>query len=240
MKSGVLWTIGLFAILSSGCVKYVNPVDLNPTGKKYVGTINVRNMELPLPEGEWEVVASCFLNNRNNFNVILEKDEDNRPHTIISIMRETLQNSYTGYLSHKDLKRKDMIYVVSINNKRGEGFDGWFINHLRYRLPNDQSSKAHRSMFQNFIDKKLVLPGNFVYISHLFGGAKPSNKILKYKIYLNPETRGFTPPSNSEWGSSDWNILKINNDPKKLAFIEEVKQEQSVFHEKLHTVFYKK
>lgn len=240
MKLRAMWAIGLLVMLSSGCVKYISPVDLSPTGKKYVGTISVRNIELPLPEGEWEVVGSSFYRGRKYVQIILEKDLGNKPDTIIVINRDTLSNSYNGYTPSRALKRTDMLHVVSNNNKKQKAQDGWFINHMRYSAPNEKASDANRQSFKHLIDNKLVMPGNLIYAQHRFTGPNKQSKYLTYKIYFNPETRGFAPPANAEWASSDWNILKINNDPKKLAFIEKKKQEQSIFHEKLHTAFYKK
>lgn len=240
MKHGTLWTIGLFLIFSSGCVKHINPVDLNPTGKKYVGTINVRNMELPLPEGEWEVVGSSFYRGRKYVNIILEKDIENKPDTVIVITRDTLSNSYNGYKSNSDLKRTNMLHVVSNKNKKQEAIDGWFINHKRYSSPNEKASNANKQSFKHIIDNKLVMPGNLIMARHIFTGPNKQSKYLTYTIHFNPETRGFAPPANAEWSSSDWNILKINNDPKKVAFVDKIKEEQAIFHEKLHTVFIKK
>lgn len=172
--------------------------------------------------------------------IILEKDLENKPDTIIVINRDTLSNSYNGYVPSHDLKRTDMLHVVSKNNKKQKAQDGWFINHLRYIAPSEKASDANRQSFKHLIDNKLVMPGNLIYAQHRFTGPNKQSKYLTYKIYFNPETRRFAPPVNAGCASSDWNILKINNDPKKLAFIETIKQEQSIFHEKLHTVFYKK
>ena len=237
MKNKTIWVIIMCSFLFLGCIKYISPVDMNPIGTKYIGTINLRGMDLPLPKGEWEVVGRSFYKNHKFVQIILEKDVGNKPDTIISINRDTRNNSYSGYSPSRTLKRTNMLYVVSNNNKNQEAQDGWYINHIRYASPGKKASDANKEAFQHIINNKLAMPGNFLKIKHRFTGSGNSKKFLTYTIYLNPEVHGFSPPTNSEWASSDWNILKINNDPEKVVFIEKIKHEQAKYHNSLRNAF---
>lgn len=112
------------------------------------------------------------------------------------------------------------------------------INHIRISF-DEKASQANKEAYKYIIDNKLVMPGNFILTYHRFTGASIKSKFLEYSIYVNPEVDGFDPPTNSEWASSDWNTLKINSDPKKVAYIEKLKKEGAVFHQKLKEAFEK-
>ncbi len=237
MKTHFLLVLALLAISISSCVHYVNPIDSNPIGRKYTNSINIRNMELPLPEGEWEVIGRGYADNHNFIEIILEKDIDNKPHSAIYIARDSGSNIFNGYLPSKYLERTNIHHVVSNNNERGGAQDGWCINHFRLSF-SENSSKANKEAYKHIIDKKLVMPGNVILVRHRFTGAYIKQKFLLYSLYLNPEAEGFDPPRSCEWASSEWNPLKINSDPRKVAYIEKLKEEGVTFHEKLKQAFF--
>jgi len=236
MKSKFLLLISLLTLLTSSCVPYINPIETNPLGKTYQGSVNFRNMVLPLPEGEWKVVGRGYSNDDNYVELCLWKAIGNKPHSVIFIKRDSLSNSFSGYVSSNDLKRENIHHVVSNSNQRGEAQDGWLINHIRISF-NKKSTQANKESYQYIIDNKLVMPGNFIQTYHHFTGANIKKKFLTYSIHVNPEVEGFAPPIDSEWASSDWNPLKINSDPKKVAYIEKLKEEGAVFHQKLKEAF---
>lgn len=226
----------LIAVFFSGCVHQINPLESNPIGKSYQGTINLRGMDIPLPEGEWNVVGRSINREGKFVEVILEQDVDNKPIAVVSIIRDTSDNSYKWY-TRKELERKDMLHVVSNTNAKERPLDGWSINHIRYSAPGSKASEANKQAFQHIVDQKLVLPGNFIRIRHFFAGAVNTSKFLGYSLFLNPEAEGISPPTNSEWASSDWNIVKINGHPEKVEYIENLKKEGAVFHQKLRVAF---
>lgn len=152
------------------------------------------------------------------------------------IRRDSQSNSYSGYQHSKLLKREDILYVVSNSNRKGEAQDGWAINHIRLSFGN-KLSQANKEVYQHIINNKLVMPGNLIQTHHRFTGASIKKKFLTYSIYINPEVNGFAPPRNAEWASSDWDILKINGDPQKVAYIDKFKEEGAVFHKKLKKAF---
>ncbi len=222
-----------------------NLVEQNPLEKSYQGEVDLQDMVLPLPEGQWKVVGRGFEDEYKFFTLILEKDIEKRPQVIIIIRKSTLKNASKGYKSSDKLKRTDLLYVNAIKNapSASSGVDGWLIDHRRLSFEGEKR-QAVQELEKYVIDNKLIIPGNFIVTEHILtgaakaaygGGASP--KYLNYKINVNPEAYGFAPPANAEWSLSDWNILKINSDPKKVVFIEKLKDEGGVFHKRLQEAF---
>ncbi len=133
------------------------------------------------------------------------------------------------------LKRKNIHHSVVTNNKGREKQEGWLINHYRLSL-NPKNSQAIKESYQYVIDNKLSIPTNYIQIYHRFTGNKNS-KYLEYSYFANPESAGFEPPLHSEWVASEWNPLKINNDSKKVDYIEKLKKEGGTMHKKLKIAF---
>ena len=198
MKKYILSFIYLGVLLLSGCVTHIDPTELYPIGKSYQGSVTLRGMVLPLPDGDWQVVGRGYSKNNNYVQLCLEKDTGNTPHSVILITRDTLSNDYVGYKSQKSLERKNILHVVSNSNMAGSAIDGWFINHMRLSMSKfkDQSD-AIQQAYQHIIDNKLVVPGNFILTSHILTGKNRKNKFLQYKIFTNPEVEGFPPPINA-------------------------------------------
>ncbi|MCG8686937.1 MAG: hypothetical protein MI892_18805 [Desulfobacterales bacterium] len=231
----------LFLVLSvgllflSGCVQHESIVETNPIGKVYEDSITIRNMKLPLPEGKWAVVGRGSAYSNNYEEIVLNKIVDNRIHAAVFIVRDSPTNSYTGYNPSKNLNREDILHVAAEKDS-GRGQDGWYINHIRLGF-SGSLSKANKESLQYIKDHKLTVPGNFIEVGHILTGKYVGKKYLKYSLYLNPEIEGLKPAQSPEWGSSDWNILKINNYPEKVAYVENLKEDGGVFHNKLKKAF---
>lgn len=236
MKNKLYFFVIFLAVFMSGCSQSINLEKSNPIGKLYVGSIDLGDMNLPLPDGEWKIVGRGYSNKNNFFEVYLEKDIGNKPLSIILIRRETLSIKPYGYYADEYLTRDDIHHVVSNKNIAGGAQDGWIINHIRFGF-GSHDPKADKELYRHIRDNKLVIPGNFILTYHHFTGALRISKFLDYYIYVNPEAEGFDPPNNANWSSSDWNPAKINNDSKKVEYIERLKKEGAVFHKELKAAF---
>ncbi len=237
MRIKLLLVISFLLFICSGCVAQKNFIETNPIDKVYKNSINVLDMELPLPEGEWKVVGRGLGYKSMFTEIFLVKTIGNNPHSIIEINRDSWHNTaHAGYIPNTYLKRENIHHVVVNKNKRSEARDGWVINHIRMGF-NAKDTKPEKEAYKYLIDNKMIMPGNFIKSYHVFSGKYNKKKYLSYSIYINPEVDGFDPPKDAAWGSSDWHILKISNDPKKVAYIENLKKEGAVFHKKLREAF---
>lgn len=240
MKPIFLITTCLVALVASSCATYSDPIDALPLGKTVSGSVELRDMWLPLPDGEWEIVGRGYSKDGNYVQLCLEKNFGNKPHAVIVIMRDSISNNYEkGYKSAKMLERKNILHVVSNRNTTGKPIDGWYINHSRLSMGQFKDRPdAIKQAYQRILDKKFVVPGNFITTVHCLSGKNYNmSKFLRYEINVNPELEGFAPPKNPEWGSSDWHIARINADPKKVEYIEGLKEKGAAFHAKLKAVF---
>ncbi len=169
VKIKLLAIFSFMIFIFSGCVSQQNVIKSNPLGKVYKNSINVRNMELPLPGGEWKIVGRGYAYSYQYVELILEQDIGDKPYRVVSIMRDSSRNTYTGYMADEYLKRTDIHHVVSNKNKRDEPLDGWLINHYRLSFGGNLSA-ASREAYKYIIDNKLVMPGNLIERYHVFSG----------------------------------------------------------------------
>ncbi len=230
----VIFLISLF----SGCVASQKQTATYPNGKIFKSTANFRDMDLPLPEGEWKVIASGFPTSANNnmVQLILLKTKGEKIHSVVHLTRDSMTNTYRGYYHHKTLERTNIHHVVKKNNYDLAAQDGWAVNHYRLAMDENATNVAKQS-YKYFKENNLAFPGNFIKILHHFTGSVDKKKYLDYMLFLNPEADGFAPPKSAEWASSDWNPSKINSDSKKVAYIEKIKKEHAGFHETLKKAF---
>lgn len=233
MKFKLFATI-MFITLFSGCVTYVSLVDTNPVGKTYLDSILITDIDIPLPKGNWEVMGRGYMRDNNYFEILLFNTENK---DIIFIKRDTLTNTFRGYQPNKYLQRDDIHHSVVKNNNLLEAHDGWLINHYRLSIK-PKKSQAAKESYDFIVKNNYALPGNYIQIFHHFTGDKKNpSKFLHYSHYVNPEAKGFDPPANANWKSSDWHPLKINNSPSKVEFIDELKKEGEIMHAKIKNAF---
>ena len=166
---------------------------------------------------------------------MLKEIGNKKLHSLLAITTDSMINSYIGYLPHKSLIREDVHHIVVKNNENGGAQDGWLVNHIRSSL--DVKRTAQKEAFDYLVLNSYVIPKNVIQIFHHFTGKYKKNKYLDVGYFLNPEIEGFEPPSESDWNSSDWHPLQINKDNKKIEYIERLKKEGAIMHEKIRVGF---
>ena len=245
MKTKIIAFLCFGILTLAGCLAHVDPIQTNPLGKTYQDILVLRNMTLPLPEGEWNVVGRGYVRDRDFIQLCLEQDKGNKPHKIIVIKTTSIDyaisrdRAYTGWNPSKLLKRQNLHHVVSHNNSNTYGIDGWYVGHYRPSFGKMKDKPdAIKEAYQHILDNKLLLPGNFIKIGHILKTSRnKTNNMLTYDIFINPEAEGFPPPQNAEWGSSDWHVARIQEDSAKVAYIEKIIEKSKPFHSKLQKAF---
>jgi len=245
-KYYLLFIIIAFPFLIMGCIKGIK--ETNPVGKVYRDSIQLWGKNIPLPEGEWKVIGRGTQGDIANktgpfdqqapyFDIILLKEfETKKVHSIMRITTESMANNSPGYLPNEYLKRKDVHHVVVKNNLEKGAQDGWLINHFIIDL-NIKISPSLEEAYNYLLSNKIVIPKLQIQTFHHFTGKYKKNRYLEVAYYINPEIEGFESPNETKWGSSEWHPLRINNDPKKMAFIEKLKNEGVIMHEKIRVGF---
>jgi len=237
-KNCLLFIIIAFPFLLMSCIT-PGLKETNPVGKVYINSVQLDEKVIPLPEGEWKVIGRGGPSNSFQdpyFEILLLKEFENKKlHSLLAITTESMINSFNGYLRQTYLDRKDVLYSDIKNNNTGEAHDGWLINHIRSSL--DVKRTAYKEAYDYLVSNSYVVPKNVISIFHHFTGKYKKNKYLNVGYYLNPEIEGFEPPNEAEWASSDWHPLQINKDSKKVEYIERLKNEGTIMHEKIRIGF---
>jgi len=234
MKKQFIIFISL-AFLLTGCIT-PGSIKTNPIGKVYKNSIQLRNKIIPLPVGEWKVIGRGFRTEEKYFELYLLKEtKRGEIHSTIVITADTLNNEYTGYKSSKYCKRINVHHVVVKNNARQRAQDCWLINHIRMSV--NPKRAALKEAYNYLESNRFVLPKNMIQVFHRFTGKYKKSKFLTVSYYYNPEVEGFEPPTEANWSSSDWHPLQINKDPKKVKYIERLKKEGAIMHEKIREGF---
>jgi len=209
----------------------------NPVGKVCKDTIQLGGKTVPLPNGEWRVIAAGS-DNEGFFHIYLLKEhgEQRFSYTYIKVGLPTQQRRH-GYDLSKQLNRVDMLYVVEHVNIQEGAQDGWWINHFSPNFLSDKKSPIAIEAGKYIASNNYIVPNLMVLASHRLVGHKDKNKFLTVLYAYNLETEGFAQAQNSDWASSDWHVTKINQDPKKVEFIERLKTEHTALHEKIRAGF---
>jgi ankyrin repeat protein len=235
MRNQLLLLTAFIVFLTSGVTADLL-IKTNPIGKVYSNSIQLSNKIIPLPEGEWKVIGRGATGDANYFEIILLKESEKTgkmPSSII-ITTDSPTNTYHGYTACAYCGRKDVHYIVVKNNTEGRAQDCWLINH--YIMSMNASRPAVKEAYDYFLSNKITIPKVLVQSFHHFTSAH-SSKYLEVAYFSNPEVEGFEPSIDSNWSTSEWHPLRINNDPKKMAYIERLKTEGAIIHEKIRQGF---
>ena len=225
-------------LLLTSCAT-VNLVETNPVGKVYEGEIQLGKKSIPLPDGKWIVIANGKKN--DFFRIYLLKEHENKLFSYITIDVDTptkLDAEY-GYVASKYLKRENVHHVVVNKNKPREAQDGWLINHLIVHFDPKKKYPILQKAADYIRSHGYIISHDMIQIYHRFTGKYVKRKYLVVSYHYNTEAEGFSPSAKRDWALSDWHILRINKDPKKVAYIEKLKKEHTIMHDKIREGFEK-
>lgn len=239
----VIWLILLFTLVLTGCnsVNTSKLTDLyNPAHNEiFKESITIRNKRVPLPPGDWKVIASGTRG--DFFRLYLLQEHQEKLFSSIYIAVDTLElNREGGYKNWKDLSRNDIHHVSSEGNISGEAQSGWIINNnIMTYLP--KKEKHVRNQAISYIkDNGYALSNDNIVAMHRVTGEHPNYKrYLHVNYYYNPETEGFSPGPKASWSTSDWNAARVHEDPRKVDYINELIARHEKIHKQMKAGFHK-
>ena len=211
--------------------------ETNPVGKTYTDSIQLGAKTVPLPEGEWKVIATGKLKEPFFKIILLNEHKDKQGNlTVITVDTPPLRRPY-GYTVNKNLNREDMLHVVENSNYDGKPQDGWCINHLMPHLnPQDKHPVVNKAS-KYIRDHNLVLPNVVIGVTHHLTGYRIKRRYLSVLYYYNPELEGFPQEEKSNWEYCEWHKNRIVQHPERVAFIETLKKKHAQLHEKIKKGF---
>jgi hypothetical protein len=78
-----------------------------------------------------------------------------------------------------------------------------------------------------------------VKVTHLFTGKHPYKKRHLWVDYAyNPDVAGFPSGQKSTWATSDWNAVRINADPRKADYVNELIKKHEIIHQQIKAGFH--
>jgi hypothetical protein len=84
-----------------------------------------------------------------------------------------------------------------------------------------------------------IISHDMIIAQHFLTGKHPHKKRhLSVSYIYNPEAIGFPPGQKSDWKTSDWNAMRVNTDPKKVAFITDLIKQHTLIHQQIKSGFH--
>lgn len=209
-------------LLSAGAVA-ADPVD----GEVVRSQIQVGRATVPLPGGEWKVVAEhtgtttvdgTLTGPRWRGVYMVQVDAQNRFAGSMYVRATTSPATNVSSWSDSTCNRTDTLFRDTL----GATFtkpNCLLINHLASYQKAVPSQAFDRHVWDWLQREKVLLPRTALQIQtrlYRFGD------FLLVNYTVNPELAGLDPGVESSWASSEWHPGKIKDDPKRLAFLEKV------------------
>ncbi len=193
-------------------------------GRQYEGLIKAgnANVQVPLPEGNWTLVAWENYSNEQELGGVMIQTEGKHVSglVIFYVPYITLTRMYlSGY---KFCGRNDILHVGKSEVGSKSDFSGksspqdcWGINH--WPMTFSGNVPKHLLALRDYVEVNgLVLPSTMIAVHYRRGG---NGKFFSLNYYFNPELEGIPPPERVEWRTSDWHRDLAFRDPKKKAYL---------------------
>lgn len=190
-------------------------------GMKAVGSVAVHARIIPLPSGEWTVIASSGLDgglfNPKFGRVYLAQMEGNRLARWVYV-GTNMEWNQGGWKRDKDVcDRKNVHagYSDSMNSVRDA--ECWVLNH--YGMTMGENPPQATIDFYRWSDNA-GRPNTSLGLSYFF--AKRGD-MLNVRYSFNPVIAGFGDTNNAGWRGNPWHVDVASKDPKKLQYLRELK-----------------
>jgi hypothetical protein len=223
-------------LIISGCA--TSSIKENyPIGKSYRDVFILEGKRVPLPEGEWKIAAARYRNRVQYIEVFLQKETtDHKFAGLVIVNSNTPGNNDTNYEPDEYADKKDILYASIKSNSIGKPLDFWLVDHYIFSL-NEGAYLALKEYLEYLIDNGISVPKLTIQSYHLITGSGTKNGYLRVEYYYNPELEGFDLKNEATWGTSSWHMLRMNSDPKKGAYIENIKKQGEALHCKMREWF---
>jgi len=186
-------------------------------GKTVTGSVLTQGKSVPLPPGQWIVVAhfpaaggveSLFL-------AQLRRDKLSRA----VLVQASTQASESGFRRSAQCARTALLYVKTISNEEFGRQDCWTINHNLWTQSERDTPPIIRAAIGDLEVRGVKYPP--VLLSAFFRLADRQS-FLHAVYYFNPETDGIA-SKPTLWEESDWNRNYIHQYPDKIAYVEKLR-----------------
>ena len=211
-----------------------------PVGSKVANFVNVGKNQIPLPEGEWEVVATNVFRattggviDGNIGQAFLIQETGKSGFSAVQIRANTDVSSCGGWKRRKGIcDRKDTHYNESDRNYNPQDASCWNVNHFIVNPNRETKSKYWKKIYQAAKERGI---GKKTYIVNSYFRSGRCN-FVGVRYYFDPAQFGFI-PEQTGWKESGWHKDVIYADPRRQRFVAAVKSVGERLAEKITTGF---
>ncbi len=199
-----------------------NILDASP-GTKVKGVVTVGNKQLPLPEGEWELVFA-ETNRQGSYaglpmaraNAALVQNAGGTAKAYL-VVWTNVDVGGKGWRRPALCDRDNVLHNDSDSNYNRDAADCWIINHSPFGR-----RKARRAFFDKVRKYVLKTAGTSTLILNWYWRNDASD-YFRVAYYANPAAYGFPRERFQRWPESDWHAEVIDESPRRKKFVEAAK-----------------
>jgi hypothetical protein len=215
----------------------VPPGNAPPRQTGQVSYRDIAGHRVPLPSKGFQVVASLKgeVGGITTSNEALALIEDKKLIAIVFIAATPLTSKVeAGFRRDSRCGRTDVHYLdIKVNYEFGKQ-DCSLVNHFWPEAwKSEKANRLDRDAANKLAAMGVSLPPALVYGYYSFA----DRGYLKVYYFFNPEARGITSHKTSSWAESDWHKKYLANDPKKVAFLQDMRQWLQAWHPYVQQAF---
>jgi len=197
-------------------------------GKTVRGHVAAQGTSVPLPAGEWIVVAHFPAPDPGGVeSLFLAQMRQNKLSRAVLIQASRQAGeSATGFRQSAQCARTALLYVKTIANEEFGRQDCWTINHNISTRSERETPPVIRAAIGDLELRGVKYPP--VLLSAFFRLADQQS-FLHAVYYFNPETDGIS-SRPAIWDESDWHRNYIHQYPNKIAYVEKLRAWAEAWH----------
>lgn len=192
-------------------------------GRKFTSEFPFQGRKVPLPPGEWTVLAALKASNspQTQEAVALAKTTGSRLDGLVSIFgQRLLPENATGWRRHSACDRKDAYFLEAAANEEFGRQDCLVVNHIESRYLSASDSPAWmRGAVGQLTVQQVAIPHTLLLVGFR---AASKEQFLNLIYYFNPASEGLV-TTPAQWNESDWHKNYIGRFPDKKEYAERLK-----------------
>lgn len=206
-------------------------------GKTLSGQLSVQERSVPLPAGDWIVVAHFPASAPGSVESLFLAQPGNNKlagAVLIQVMRQA-GPQMTGFRQSSQCMRSNLLYLKVMSNEDFGSQDCWSINHNHSgEWKNPKGPGILQAAAGELEVRGVALPP--VMLSVYFRLADKQS-FLNAVYYFNPETEGITSSPTPVWDESDWFQQYIRKYPEKVAYFQRLRDWSQGWHVRVRDAF---
>ena len=221
MRCLFLWTF-LFSLSGQAMAQ-----DLPAEGSTAKGVLVIGRSTFALPPGEWKVVATGSgnvtvgqQNGAATGQAYLVQSDPQGKFMAAASFRTPLSSTSVPRWNDSLCDRKDTLHRDAFSG-RFDFPECLLINHVVSFWGGAPTNEFDRKVWDWYQKNNVSLPKTALVASYR---KYASGDFVNVSVAVNPEVFGQEPAVKTAWAESEWHPLVIKNDPKRVAFVENLKK----------------